>query len=542
MKKILFILLLGLAISVPSMAGAVPAFPMNFWGNVTINGDDAPNGSVIGAYNASDTLIAQFTVATTGAYGSEDRTVAESAKLSISEYTGDSLTFKLNSPSYDNNAILADTQSYVGAFQAENHQNKNLAFTGATPNSAVTSIAVTPASPSITVGNTQQFTATATYYDTTTADITTSCVWTSSSTGIATIGDNTGLATGVTAGSTTITAAYTDATNGALSDTAALTVTATGWGGSPGGGSTTPSAPAMPTSTDGDVTATRVSGGKTTITTSEGVEASVKIPAYAIDANTDVSIESKAATSEGLGTVFAVMTGDYTIVGNYVYEITASSNGSDVTEFSKKLTITLTYTDAQISGLTEISLTISYWDADEEKWFALPTTVDKATNTLTARTDHLTYFAILSGLGESVVVDDDKPVSEMTQAEIRAAIAEIIVKIKQLQAILAQMRGESMSVSGCAITSFDRALKSGMSGTDVKCLQLILNSAADTQIASSGVGSSGQETNYFGGLTKAGVIKFQEKYTADVLAPHGLTSGTGYVGTTTRAQLNTLLK
>jgi len=67
-------------------------------------------------------------------------------------------------------------------------------------------IAVTPASPSIVAGNTQQFTATGTYSDNSTKNITTSVTWKSSNTGFATIGAATGLATGVAAGTTGITA------------------------------------------------------------------------------------------------------------------------------------------------------------------------------------------------------------------------------------------------------------------------------------------------------------------------------------------------
>lgn len=72
-------------------------------------------------------------------------------------------------------------------------------------------ITVTPASPSAYVGETEQFTATGWYATTTTAtttkDLTNYATWTSSNTTCATIADK-GLATGVAAGSSKITAAY----------------------------------------------------------------------------------------------------------------------------------------------------------------------------------------------------------------------------------------------------------------------------------------------------------------------------------------------
>jgi len=68
------------------------------------------------------------------------------------------------------------------------------------------SIAVSPASPTIAAGGTQQFTATGTYSDNSTKNITTSVTWKSSNAAFATIGATTGLATGVAAGTTQITA------------------------------------------------------------------------------------------------------------------------------------------------------------------------------------------------------------------------------------------------------------------------------------------------------------------------------------------------
>ena len=89
------------------------------------------------------------------------------------------------------------------------------------PNVTLSSIAVTPASASVVAGSTLQFTATGSYSDGTTKDLTATVNWTSSDASKATIVANSGLATGVAAGSATITA-----TSGGISGTDALTVTA----------------------------------------------------------------------------------------------------------------------------------------------------------------------------------------------------------------------------------------------------------------------------------------------------------------------------
>ncbi|HEY1810147.1 MAG TPA: Ig-like domain-containing protein [Acidobacteriaceae bacterium] len=69
----------------------------------------------------------------------------------------------------------------------------------------ISSIAVTPANPSFAAGSTQQFTATATYADSTTGNITTTAAWTSSDGTVTTI-DSSGLAAGLASGTSTITA------------------------------------------------------------------------------------------------------------------------------------------------------------------------------------------------------------------------------------------------------------------------------------------------------------------------------------------------
>ena len=84
----------------------------------------------------------------------------------------------------------------------------------------LTSIAVTPAVPSVTVDTTQQFVATGTFSDGSAQDLTGRVTWTSSNTSVASI-NSTGMATTVVTGTATISASL-----GAIAGSTGLTVTA----------------------------------------------------------------------------------------------------------------------------------------------------------------------------------------------------------------------------------------------------------------------------------------------------------------------------
>lgn len=90
-------------------------------------------------------------------------------------------------------------------------------------------------------------------------------------------------------------------------------------------------------------------------------------------------------------------TGGYQVLGQ-VFTIDATTNdGSPVTHFAQPFTLVVTYTDDEVQGIDEQSLTLHYWHEDEQRWVAIPTTVDPANNRLTATLDHLTTFAVLQG-------------------------------------------------------------------------------------------------------------------------------------------------
>lgn len=78
---------------------------------------------------------------------------------------------------------------------------------------------------------------------------------------------------------------------------------------------------------------------------------------------------------------------------------------------------------------------------------------------------------------------------------------------------------------------FSLVLNLKSEGAEVEQLQKCLSEDPD-------IYPDGEITGYFGNLTKQAVIKFQEKHSADILEPIGLTSGTGKVGPSTIEKLN----
>ena len=114
-------------------------------------------------------------------------------------------------------------------------------------------------------------------------------------------------------------------------------------------------------------------------------------------------------------------------------------------------------------------------------------------------------------------------------------VESLLAQIQQLQAQLLAMQ------SGTSTTScnFTTNLSMGMSSSAVTDLQKYLNSHG-AQVSGSGAGAPGSETMYFGSLTKAAVMKWQNMNASSVLTPIGLTSGTGFWGPSSRAFANSL--
>jgi hypothetical protein len=110
-------------------------------------------------------------------------------------------------------------------------------------------------------------------------------------------------------------------------------------------------------------------------------------------------------------------------------------------------------------------------------------------------------------------------------AQLKKQIAQLLAKIN---AILAERERKFVTCE------FSKNLAFGMRGKEVKCLQEFLKNQGFE------IYPEGLVTGYFGPLTKAAVIRFQEKYKEEILFPLGLRKGTGFVGPYTLSKIKKL--
>ena len=134
--------------------------------------------------------------------------------------------------------------------------------------------------------------------------------------------------------------------------------------------------------------------------------------------------------------------------------------------------------------------------------------------------------------------------TQTTNAQLLAQVQALLTQVLALQQQLAAQTGAPAARPGNvpANYTFTRTLSVGMSGEDVLMLQRVLNSDSATRVAQVGPGSPGNETQFFGPMTRDAVSRFQTRHRSEILAPLGLLNPTGMVGPSTRAKLNQLTR
>jgi len=214
---------------------------------------------------------------------------------------------------------------------------------------ALVSLAVTPAIPSIPLGSTQQFTATGTFTDGSTQDVTKTVHWSSDTTTVATINNvvNTqGLATSVGTGSAVITAS-----SGSISGSTSLTVTAAVLVSI----AVTPTNPSVALGTTQQFTATG------TFTDGSTQDLTSRVTWASETASTATVNKTGLVTSTGTGTT-TISASSGTVTGSTVLTVTVAAlvsiaiNPQSATiplGTTQQFTATGTYTDGTTQDLTQ---------------------------------------------------------------------------------------------------------------------------------------------------------------------------------------------
>lgn len=188
--------------------------------------------------------------------------------------------------------------------------------------------------------------------------------------------------------------------------------------------------PPVPTTGNGEVTATPGQGGITTLTILNQGQIKLIVPAGAVPENTTFTIKAMDADSinqpdPGSGLF---------LIDGLVYEIKAQMNGESVTDFNKFLTLIFTYNEEQTEGTDESSLKIHWWNGTE--WVGIENSqVNANDNTVTCSINHFTVFALLGSEAEPAEeeIKKEEPAEEEgiieTIRNIPERIAEEIERI-----------------------------------------------------------------------------------------------------------------
>ncbi len=206
-------------------------------------------------------------------------------------------------------------------------------------------------------------------------------------------------------------------------------------------------------------------------------------------------------------------------------------------EFDAPVEVTIDYTEEDIAGLDPNSLTIYHY-TDGVGWEALTDcATDTRAMTVTCQTTSFSIFALFgteqSSSGGQTLSSGSYVAPQPSTVAVTPTAEP--VKVTATEPVITP----STDLPSLGAGTFKKNLARGQKDPEVKLLQMFLNQNG-YPVALFGPGSSGRETEFFGPLTFAALIKFQEAYKNEILVPSGLTVGSGYFGPKTRALIESL--
>jgi len=277
-------------------------------------------------------------------------------------------------------------------------------------------------------------------------------------------------------------------------------------------------------------TAMTSSGGETSVEDG-GKTFSVSVPNNATTSS--FVIQVKAIPSDDVLATLGRPTAKPTEVGATVFDVKAIVNGTtEFDSFDAEVTIEYQYTDSEISGLDESTLRLYHYT--NGSWAQLNAcTVDTGANTISCTTPSFSIFglfgsAISSGGGGGTTIQGR--VANLRASGNLALADELVRQYPQAFASTQTAAAAAVTSGTCPKYTFTRSLKKGMTGEDVRALQQLMN-CLGFKLGESGAGAPGAETDLFAQRTFDAVVKFQEKYASEILAPINATKGTGFFAT-----------
>ena len=355
------------------------------------------------------------------------------------------------------------------------------------------SIAVTPTNPSIALGTAQRFTATGTYTDTTTQDITASVTWHSGVQAVALISNDAGSeghATSHATGSTGITASL----DGITSDVSTLSVTEATLESI----TVTPTNPTVPLGVDLDFTATG--------TYSDGTKQNITTDVTWISADSNVSTISNTVGKKGLAETHSTGSTDITAIRGGVSSPASTLNVTAATLMSIAVTpadpttplgidMAFTATGAYSDGSTQEITAQCTWassdknvsaisNAENREGIATPVAIGSTgiTATLGGVSSPVSTLTVTEAILQSVTVTPDDPSTPLGIAVAFSATG--ILSDGSAQEITSDVTWASSDVNVSTISnaggSKGVATPVAMGSTDITATQGDISSPAST--------------------------------------------------------------
>jgi hypothetical protein len=261
--------------------------------------------------------------------------------------------------------------------------------------------------------------------------------------------------------------------------------------------------------------------------TDSGRTLSVVSPELVTASSSSIVIQLKALNRDAVLAAIGKPADALSSVAPVVFNaIALFPDGRELDSFTIPVTVSYTYADEDIAGITETSLSMYHYR--DGTWSQLDAcSVSVSANTITCTAPHFSIFAIFGSAAESARTPrSGTSIQARVQNLNSLGMTESAEALKREWHWLFPETAHAASVATTAV----RDLELGMEGEDVRRLQILLN-ANGHPLAAAGVGAPGNETTYFGRLTQQALAAYQRAA--------GVAPTVGYFGPRTRAAMTT---